>query len=143
MAIKFYKVSEEYGCFSNFSKHSFMINNIFYRTAEHYFQSNKFIGTRYEEEILKVKTAIEAARMGRNRNYPLRDDWEDIKNDVMKKAVLEKFRTHNDIRGILILTGNENIIEATIDDYYWGCGANGTGKNMLGKILMEVRDELS
>jgi len=41
------------------------------------------------------------------------------------------------------LTGTEEkeeLIEQTSTDYYWGCGTNGTGKNMLGKILMQVRD---
>lgn len=43
---------------------------------------------------------------------------------------------------ILLSTGNEEIIEKTTKDYYWGCGEDGTGKNMLGKILMETRDVL-
>ena len=42
-----------------------------------------------------------------------------------------------------LATGNEEIIERTSHDYYWGCGTEGTGKNMLGKILMEARDKIS
>ncbi len=62
-----------------------------------------------------------------------------MKDIVMKKAVLQKFMTHTELRELLLSTGDEEIIEATHDDYYWGCGKNGTGKNILGKILMEVR----
>jgi len=139
MAIMFYKVNDEYGCFSNFSRHGFELNGKYWSTSEHYFQAQKFAGTEYEEEIRLAATAMEVAKFGRDRNKPLRKDWEQVKYSIMKEAVLAKFRTHDDIREILLLTGDSEIIEKTTDDYYWGCGSDGTGKNMLGKILMEVR----
>jgi len=139
MAIMFYKVNDEYGCFSNFSRHGFELNGKYWSTSEHYFQAQKFAGTEYEEEIRLAATAMEAAKFGRDRNKPLRKDWEQVKYNIMKEAVLAKFRTHDDIREILLSTGDSEIIEKTTDDYYWGCGSDGTGKNMLGKILMEVR----
>lgn len=61
----------------------------------------------------------------------------------MRRAVLEKFKTNEDIQRILLSTKDEEIIEETTEDYYWGCGKNGKGKNMLGKILMEIREILS
>jgi ribA/ribD-fused uncharacterized protein len=85
---------------------------------------------------------MEAANMGRDRSRPLRKDWEEVKDDIMRRAVLEKFKSHNDIKIILLSTGDEEIIEKTIKDYYWGCGEGGTGENMLGKILMETRENL-
>jgi ribA/ribD-fused uncharacterized protein len=80
--------------------------------------------------------------MGRDRDRPLRADWEQVKDDVMREAVRQKFLTHADIQKVLLATGDEELVEATSNDYYWGCGTNGTGKNMLGKILMEVRREI-
>ena len=80
--------------------------------------------------------------MGRDRKRPLRSDWEQVKDDIMKKVVLRKFKTHADIRQVLLSTGNELIVENSPIDYYWGCGADGSGKNKLGLILMEVRDFL-
>ncbi len=142
MTIRFYKVNDEYGCFSNFSKHGFELEDRCWPTSEHYFQAQKFAGSVFEEEIRQAKSPMDAARMGRDRSKPLRHDWEEVKDEIMKKAVLKKFETHNDIRDILITTGDEEIIEETTDDYYWGCGKNGTGKNMLGKMLMEVRSIL-
>ncbi|WP_340004213.1 NADAR domain-containing protein [Paenibacillus sp. FSL K6-0276] len=142
MAIRFYKVNDEYGCFSNFSKHGFELDGKYWHTSEHYFQAQKFVGSIYEEEIRVVESPMDAANMGRDRNKPLRVDWEQVKDEVMKKAVLQKFLTHLDIREILISTSPEEIIEETTNDYYWGCGSKGTGKNMLGKILMEVRSTL-
>lgn len=80
--------------------------------------------------------------MGRNRSLPLRADWEQVKDDVMQKAVLQKFRTHADIREILLATVDEVLVENSPIDYYWGCGKDGSGKNKLGQILMEVREIL-
>lgn len=139
MTIYFYSSREDYGCFSNFSSHGFELDNLYWHTSEHYFQAQKFIGTPHLEAIRLVKTPKDAAKMGRERKRPLRVDWEIVKDDVMRKAVLAKFKTHTNIREILFSTGDEEIVENAPGDYYWGCGADGSGKNMLGKILMEVR----
>lgn len=60
----------------------------------------------------------------------------------MQKAVLQKFKTHADIREILLVTGDEVLVENSPIDYYWGCGKDSSGKNKLGQILMEVREIL-
>lgn len=142
MAIRFYRVNDEYGCFSNFSKHGFELDGKYWMTSEHYFQAKKFIGTECEEEVRISSTPMKAANIGRDRSKPLRKDWEEVKDDIMRKAVLEKFKANNDAKKILLSTGDEEIIEKTTKDYYWGCGEDGSGKNMLGKILMEIRDIL-
>jgi N-glycosidase YbiA len=142
MAVYFYNTQEPYGCFSNFSRHGFKLDELYWLTSEHYFQAQKFLGQPDYEIIRLVKTPKEAATKGRERSRPLRLDWEEIKDDVMTKAVLKKFQTHQDIRDILLSTGDEEIIENAPGDYYWGCGKNGTGKNRLGQILMDVRRKL-
>ena len=80
--------------------------------------------------------------MGRDRRYPLRSDWEQVKDDIMHQGVLRKFEIHADIRNLLLGTGDELIVENSPIDYYWGCGADGSGKNKLGQILMAVREIL-
>ncbi|HEY9851339.1 MAG TPA: NADAR domain-containing protein [Leptolyngbyaceae cyanobacterium] len=142
MAIYFYTINEKYGCFSNFSPHGFELDGVYWPTSEHYFQAQKFTGTPHAEQIRLVKKPKDAAKMGRDRSRPLRPDWEQVKDEVMKKAVLRKFETHTDIREILLSTSDELIVENSPIDYYWGCGADGSGKNMLGQILMEVREIL-
>lgn len=142
MAIRFYKVNDNYGCFSNFSKHGFDLDGKYWPTSEHYFQAQKFVGSIFEEEIRQAKSPNSAAKLGRDRSKPLRPDWELVKDEIMKKAILQKFQTNIAIRDILISTSTKEIIEETTDDYYWGCGSDGTGKNVLGKILMEIRSML-
>lgn len=143
MTIYFYSIREEYGCFSNFSPHGFVLDDLYWFTSEHYFQAQKFIGTPHAEQVRLVKTPKDAAKMGRERTRPLRPDWEQVKDDIMRKAVLRKFETHADIRKILLSTGDAEIVENSPIDFYWGCGADGGGKNMLGIILMEVRETIS
>jgi ribA/ribD-fused uncharacterized protein len=140
MPIYFYSQRENpYGCFSNFSPHGFELDDLYWLTSEHYFQAQKFAGTPHVEQIRLVKMPKDAARMGRDRSRPLRQDWEQVKDGIMRKAVLRKFETHADIREILLSTGEELIVENAPGDYYWGCGKDGSGKNKLGIILMEVR----
>jgi len=143
MPIYFYGIQESYGCFSNFSRHGFVIDGIYYKTSEHYFQAMKFAHSPQDmQAVIQASTPKIAANIGRDRKRPLRRDWESVKDDIMRRAVLAKFEAHADIRQILLDTGDEPIIENAPSDYYWGCGADGTGKNRLGKILMEVRDML-
>ncbi|MBD1920772.1 NADAR family protein [Microcoleus sp. FACHB-831] len=140
--VYFYSVREKYGCFSNFSPHGFELDGCYWPTSEHYFQAQKFVGTPHADQIRLVKKPKVAANMGRDRSLPLRSDWEQVKDDIMRKAVLRKFETHKDIREELLSTGDAEIVENSPSDRYWGCGADGSGKNMLGKILMEVREIL-
>jgi N-glycosidase YbiA len=140
MTIYFYVEREvPYGCFSNFSAHGFMLDDLYWRTSEHYFQAQKFAGTIHLEKIRELKMPKDAANMGRNRALPLRSDWEQVKDEVMRRAVLQKFQSHGNIREILLATGDELLVENAPGDYYWGCGKDRSGKNKLGEILMEVR----
>ena len=142
--IRFYSHREEpYGCFSNFSPHGFDLDGFWWPTSEHYFQAQKYINTPYADQIRTANSPMIAARLGRSRKQPIRADWSEVKDDVMRRAVLRKFTTNTDIREVLLSTGDAILIEATSDDYYWGCGTKGTGLNMLGKILMEVRQQLA
>ena len=85
---------------------------------------------------------MHAVKEGRSRKNVLRTDWENVKDDVMLKSLQAKFKQHPSLRKELLLTGNSNIIEHTSNDSYWGDGGDGRGKNILGQLLMEVRDEL-
>jgi ribA/ribD-fused uncharacterized protein len=111
-------------------------------TSEHYFQAQKFAGTLHEDEVRRARTASIAAAMGRDRKRPLRDDWERVKDGVMREAVLAKFAQNGDAREALLSTGGATLVEHTANDRYWADGGDGTGRNMLGVILMEVRAQL-
>ena len=140
--VNFYAVSAAYGCFSNFSPHPITVGGKTWPTSEHYFQGQKFAGAPDEEEIRQTASPMIAARMGRSRKRPLRPDWEAVKDRIMHDAVLAKFTQHADLCETLLQTGDATIVEHTANDAYWGDGGDGHGRNMLGQILMRVRDEL-
>jgi len=140
--IQFYRVSEPYGEFSNFSPHPFDLKGKVWPTAEHYFQAQKFAGTEHEDLVRLAKSPMVAARMGRSRERPLRQDWETAKEDIMREALLVKFTQHPALRSLLLSTGEAELIEHTKNDRFWGDGGNGNGKNRLGQLLMELREKL-
>ncbi|MBD2294548.1 NADAR family protein [Anabaena sphaerica FACHB-251] len=145
MTIYFYKVWQPYGCFSNFSLHPIEIEGVYWPTVEHYYQAQKFVGS--DDAVIiplihAAPTPDEAAALGRCSTRKLRPDWEIVKIDVMRAAVLKKFLTHPEIREVLLVTGDEVLVENSPTDYFWGCGADKTGQNHLGKILMSVREEI-
>jgi ribA/ribD-fused uncharacterized protein len=141
--IKFYRTNEKFGCFSNFSQHPIFLDGQHWKTSEHYFQAQKFEHPKDQLAVQKAKTAMQAARIGRDRYRKLKSDWEEIKDDLMRKAVRAKVMQHPQVKETLLSTNDAMIIEHTKNDNYWADGGDGSGKNMLGKILMEIRDELT
>jgi ribA/ribD-fused uncharacterized protein len=143
VTIYFYTAREEpYGCFSNFSRHGIELDGQWWPTVEHYFQAQKHVGTPHAERIRCAATPGQAKGLGHMRAVPLRPDWDDVKDAVMARAVRRKFETHAALRALLLATGDEELVESAPSDYYWGCGADGSGLNKLGQILMRVRAEL-
>lgn len=138
--IRFYRTNEEYGCFSNFSKHSFEVDGLEWKTSEHFYQAMKFAGTPFAEEARLLATPREVADFGRRKDLPFDpENWDKIKDAVMFYALLEKFGQNPDIKQILISTGSAILIEDSPTDYYWGVGKDGSGRNMLGIMLGILR----
>jgi ribA/ribD-fused uncharacterized protein len=111
-------------------------------SVEHYFQAMKFPqDPAWQEEIRQAPTAMRARRMGQSGEHPVRGDWAAIREKIMKAGMLEKFRQNPGLLALLQGTGDREIQE-TSADAFWGVGTKGAGQNRMGKIIMEVRDEL-
>ena len=141
-AVHFYSVSDDFGQFSNFAPFPIDLDGERWPTSEHYFQAQKFEDQAYRQQIRKARSPMQAARLGRDRKQKLRRDWEAVKVGIMRQAVTAKFAQHEELRALLLSTGEAEIVEHTEKDDYWGDGGDGSGKNMLGRILMQVREEL-
>jgi len=141
-SIHFYSVNDVYGEFSNFALYRIVLNKKTWPTSEHYFQAQKFKDKKDQEEIRTANSPMLAARMGRDRKRRLRRDWESAKVAIMREALMAKFTQHDDLRELLLATGNAKLVEHTENDDYWGDGGDGGGRNMLGRLLMDVRAEL-
>jgi len=140
--IEFYAVGDPYGELSNFAPFPIFVRGKRWPTSEHFFQGQKFAGTRHEEEVRRARKPRIAAEIGRDRKRPLRRDWESIKDGVMLEALRAKFTQHADLRALLLATGEARLVEHTDNDSYWGDGGDGSGRNRLGQLLMRVREEL-
>lgn len=140
MTIKFYKTNEPYGAFNNFKKAPFYIYERYWKNVEAAYQSQKTLDPKECEAIAEAVTPREARDLG--QKVTMRSDWDQVKYKVMLECVQAKFEQHKDLQELLLSTGNEELVEDSSIDYFWGCGADGTGQNNLGKILMEVRKEL-
>jgi ribA/ribD-fused uncharacterized protein len=141
--IIFYKSGYPFNsCFSNFFHAPILIDGKVWPTSEHYFQAMKFSGIdeEYAERIRLSPKPGKAFFMGRRKQA--REDWGEVKNEVMKNALRAKFTQHQELRQELLKTDNGNIIQRCGHDKYWGDGYPDKGENMLGKLLMEIREEI-
>lgn len=138
--IKFWKTRDPYGQFSNFYSCRFFLDNEWWSTSEHYYQSQKAVDEKTRLLIKNAKTAKEAKKIACQSE--IKPNWDEIKYDVMKKALMAKFQQNKSFANLLISTGQEIIEEDSPYDSIWGIGKDGKGQNLLGKVLMEVREYL-
>ena len=104
------------------------------------------------ERVRNADSPSKAARIGRDRSLPLRADWESVKVPVMRTALRAKFTQHASCRAALLSTAGLFLVEHTHNDAQWGDGgaldwrhdtlSTNTGKNLLGTLLVELRDAL-
>jgi hypothetical protein len=146
------------GFLSNFYPASFTVDNIAYNCSEQYFMkkkqetfdsSNDYLATN----ILKETNPKYIKNYGRKVKNFDEKKWSEVRYDIMKKGVYEKFSQNKQLKDLLLNTNDKTLVEASPFDKIWGIGLNEdnakvthpckwTGLNLLGKILMEVRSEL-
>jgi len=167
--IRFYKPATPFYEFSNFYPASFELDGKIWSTTEHYFQAQKFPNfPEYQELIRTANTPNKAFKLAKQRPLTgyectwtlnkgdkrllkdiiaqyksivtIRSDWDLIKEDMMRRALIAKFQQNKKLRDLLISTADAELIEDSPRDSYWGCGKDGKGANRLGKLLEEVRN---
>lgn len=145
--IKFYRASEKpYGAFSNLFRREIVFENRVFKTSEHAYQAGKPVNPTVTEWILSAPTPGLLAMAAHGLyTWDIRPDWSKIKYDRMRSVLRAKFTQHEDLRDLLLSTGDFRLVEAGTTDNLvnrtWG-EVNGKGKNMLGVMLMELRTEL-
>jgi hypothetical protein len=140
MAIRFLSNIEKWKDFSNLAPYPIYIEGENWKSTEHYYQYKKFekVDLEFAIKLKNLESPKEVKKLSlQNNNFP--KNWKDIKVEILKYAIFKKFERYENLQKLLISTGKEILIEANVEDYFWGEGADGSGKNMMGKILMEVR----
>lgn len=145
--IRFYRANEKpYGALSNLYKREVLFEDVVYPTSEHAYQAGKPRKEAVRDWILAAPSPALVAMAAHGLYWwDIRPGWSKVKFERMRAILLAKFTQHEDLKALLLSTGEARLVEsATVDNEVnrtWG-EVNGKGKNMLGVLLMEVRDEL-
>lgn len=130
----------KYHFLSNFYMAPVEYEGILYPSSEHAYQAAKTLDHHTRTLLAKLGTAGKVKKAG--QNVKMREDWDDVKIDVMEEIVTLKFEQHPKLAQKLLDTGDAELIEGnTWNDKFWGV-VDGVGENNLGKVLMRVRREL-
>jgi N-glycosidase YbiA len=171
MEIKFFQNNSPYYFLSNYYSSPIVIDGVKWLSVEHYFQAQKFNqpeSIEYYNLLLNADSPQKAKNLGtqkpndrgsnwyinknkrelglmndqimKYKDVKMRNDWESVKDGIMEFALLAKFTQHEDLKEKLLSTNDAKLIEDSPYDSYWGSARN--GKNMLGLLLMKVRDSI-
>jgi ribA/ribD-fused uncharacterized protein len=140
--IKFWHQEESNGFLSNLFAAPVEIDGVIWPTSEHYYQAMKHNDIVVIEKVRRQKKPLNAKFVSRKACKRLKR-WPDDEHKLssMRKAIKAKFDQHTILRGKLLKTMPLKIIENSPKDPYWGVGPNGEGKNMMGLLLMELREQ--
>eukprot|EP01006_Ploeotia_vitrea_P001164 TRINITY_DN104322_c0_g1_i1.p1 TRINITY_DN104322_c0_g1~~TRINITY_DN104322_c0_g1_i1.p1 ORF type:complete len:571 (-),score=9.02 TRINITY_DN104322_c0_g1_i1:66-1565(-) len=128
-----------FGCFSMYAPFSVFVESREYPTCEHYYQASKFTGTPYEDKIRSMTSPEAAIAVAHERADRMRPDWDEVKDNVLERALYAKFTQHQCLKEVLLHTGNAKIVqkEPQGDDK-----AEDLVLNRLGRALEKVRRQI-
>jgi ribA/ribD-fused uncharacterized protein len=145
--IEFYRANEKpYGAFSNLFRRSMIFEDCVYPTAEHAYQAGKARTRDVREWLLSAPTPRLLAMAAHGLyTWDTVPNWSQTKYERMQKILYAKFSQHEDLKKLLLSTGNMCLVESgrvnNAVNRRWG-KVNGNGTNMLGVLLMKVRNKL-
>lgn len=138
--IRFYRASGPYGFLSNLYPELVIFEGRGFTCAEYAYQFGKPAKPEVAAWLMAAPTPSLCAQAAHALfMWQVRSDWADIKVDRMRRVLAAKF-TIGDLDERLLATGDAQLIEESTMDAFWGVGKKGNGKNMLGVLLMELRE---
>ena len=146
-----YRVGEQFGGLSNMSnEYPLLVNGVEIGSSEALYQACRFPHhPDWQREILDAPHAMRSkmASKKENRREDSRHDWMERRVEIMRWCLRLKLQQHfGDFFNVLKSTGDRMIVERSRKDRFWGAVPDGDallrGENMLGKLLMELRDEV-
>lgn len=131
----------EFRFLSNFFPAPVFIASYPWPSVEHAYQALKTVDPAERDRVAQAETPGQAKRLG--DELTVRADWAEVRVPLMKLCVRSKFIQHGQLAARLLATGQALLIEDNHwGDHFWGV-CDGEGENQLGRILMEVRAEIS
>jgi|GEM_PF-4688669 len=134
-----------YAALSNYAAFPLHIDGEVWRSVEHYYQAQKFSSPVFGRAIAEASSPSEAKRLAWSRGFheAVRGDWDEVRIEIMKRALTEKFRQHPLAEMTLKGTWPLPLVEISPEDEFWGKTRSGVGLNRLGELMMEIRERLT
>lgn len=131
--------------FSNFSAHQIEYGGVVYPTVEHAFHCARYSQPEIRAEIMRARSPEVAWEISQKHKAVQNPDFKEKKRDIMKELIRAKVAQHGIVKKVLLDTGDTPIIKHVFTfppgNGFWDDGASGEGRNEMGKILMEIREE--
>lgn len=154
--IGFHNPDEAYGYLSNWYLSDFVINDITFTSMEQYMMYQKAMVFGDEEIASRIMSTTNVGKikaLGRSVSNYNESVWNGMRQVLIYKGLVEKFRQNDSLLTELQKTGDAILAECAVQDKIWGIGLSMTdpdrnnmdlwkGQNLLGYALMLVRDEL-
>jgi len=139
-----YFFSHGFDPLNNWSANTVTIWGRTFPTLEHAYHFRKFSDADpvVAKKIATAPSPWVAMQLAKKHKSKRRADWDEVKVGIMTELARAKVAQNTDVRDCLLATGDRQIIENSPWDTEWGCGEDGKGQNRMGKILMQVREEL-
>lgn len=143
-----YPLEKFYIYFSPYTAHAIEIDKVVYPTLEHAYQCQRYTDKKIIEEIIKAHSPVKAWEVSsRYKSFQISEfKDEEYKLKVMKMLMRLKAEQHKEIRQALLESGDLKIIKHIVTyppgDGFWDDGEDGNGQNHIGKLWMEIREEL-
>lgn len=142
---------QDFYVLSNFSAFAIWWKGKRFDTSEAVYHYEKFL--TYETanitalEIIRnsiwdAPSAHEAYKIAFHNREFRRPDWDEVKVDIMREILWAKVGQHEYVRRKLLATGDRELVEDSWRDDFWGWGPNKDGQNQLGKLWMEIREQI-
>lgn len=129
--------------FSNFASFRLAWKGLDFDTSEHAYHWEKFKeDAELRHRIRLARSAHDAFKLAEKFRDKRRPDWDSVKVDIMREILREKANQHEYVRRKLLQTGDRELIEDSWRDAFWGWGPKKDGQNMLGRLWMEIREEI-
>jgi ribA/ribD-fused uncharacterized protein len=141
--VRFHRIVGENSYLTTYSRCPIIIDGTVWATCEHYFEAAKFPETHHAQLMRHASTPIRATSLGRTRTETLRADWASVRVHIMRTAMRAKFVQYPCLARELLATGDRPLIRTNPEDYFWGVGHAGTGRNIAGKLLNDIRADLN
>jgi ribA/ribD-fused uncharacterized protein len=134
--------------FSPYTAHAIEVDGVTYMTVEHAYQCTRYTDQKIKDEIMRAGSPVKAWETSTKYKHLQIPEFKssDYKRAMMKKLMKLKALQHEEVKKALLETGKQKIVKHILTyppgDGYWDDGVDGKGQNEMGKIWMEIRDEL-